>query len=610
MPGYPLSNAELQALNELAASVGSGVSYYLDGTAGSDLNDGSSWAKAWKTWGKLQAELAHVGNWRESTYVFVRGNFGGIVLDLYLRAPPGCGLYMGVPLTEYTVAQTGNVTTVVTPTRKHGRKSLILGGGITVTAADLHRVVELSIGADKATYQVIRADPATNEVWLPEGSLPAWLVGGGTVTARLLDGPAAMGITSASINVHGSSLPYNSSWSKWYSGFLFGLVVDSLVHYIDCTRLGLAMRCNGGTTAVLSEGCDTMSAVALTSSYGFSPAALAAFGLCAGAAPRCDHGLCLPSGSTWSWNSALTVHGYVGGTIAAQAGASVTASGVNVGNVHADNNGLVTTVGVICRAASSSIGGFNAECGRIFVPGGVSFMDLPSTGRPTHGLLRALREGVIGYDLSQVDGDNTGTGVALYGIVILTDGHVYSTSSISADLKGKHGKVYMQEGTLDTAGMSIGASEGAGVADIIMEPGSVFRPSGNVVKSATNPSGGGTAKPVLYAKGAIGALQVSGNFTLPAGSGSYTNDYGAEGPIVLDACPAVIGTLTGGTGVTTGIGCTLRYGATIRHKGGGLSGAAPLQLGGLPAPVPWPASVLTDLGAVNPQLCMVVPNAT
>jgi len=133
----------------------------------------------------------------------------------------------------------------------------------------------------------------------------------------------------------------------------------------------------------------------------------------------------------------------------------------------------------------------------------------------------------------------------------------------------------------------------------------------------------GTPAPIIEA--AVGAkiTQTAGKtFTvkcpeLGAVSGLqewYRYGYGSLGWANVHAgSNVVLGTLaeTGGLATATGTAATVKNGSSLLHAGGAvILGVAPLDLGGLPAPIPWPAAAQTDQGAVTPQGCLVIPGVT
>jgi hypothetical protein len=591
------------------------VHRYIDAAAGDDTKDGSDWANAWKTIARcLQAfRGAEV---TDIIYVHGRGTFGATDhLEGSFDLNIGGRLFFGCDLADCVVIQSDPA--VVGRAAMTGRAALCeieFSAAVTLTSADVGRLVSFTDGADRATYRILRVDTVGQRkaiISVRNSDLPAWLIaaiGGGTATATIVESSwIVQGYIS--MDSQGDRVPIYAVGD----GADFGLL--NIRTYKDATVSGqrptsaLDCRDAGGTRKHLYAQIAMAAQTATISNlYLNRREDLAAFGYTevVGVAPTIND-VCFGNvANTLYTGEGAAERGSVLTVVSAQESCTVLYSMTNT--VYSMSNSTIMNYSLLSPQTANQgvLAGTSGRASGVRL-GYCTLIDLPATGySAAAGIFRAGTGGVV--VLGNCDGNNTGTaGAGLYAVVVSPGGTVEIDANSAVELKAKHGAFRNLGGTLlFTANSTITASEGGGgLPDVYVEGGDLYL-TGNFNKGATNVSGGGTAAPLLKAVNSR-IHQQAGTMTIATPTADWATDYGAEGAIYLTGLTnAQVGTLTGGAGGTTGVGCHVRKGAKLLHGGAGLSGVGPLILGGLAAGA-WPGAMTTDLAAGVPELCMVGP---
>ncbi|MEN6369099.1 MAG: hypothetical protein ABFD77_05315, partial [Thermotogota bacterium] len=516
------------------------VRYYVDGTNGLDGALGTSWATAWKTLAFAQSRIEQI----------LATNPGTLRLDLWLR-----GAFANEDLTlagalagtttvnvihhvdDWTEVATGTLTTVAATTLACGLREMTFTGFV-LDATYQGRWIFIEDGTGKRyPAQILRVNGAT--AWINVTSVPAWVIGGDVLTVSVRE-PSITGI---------GRVYWSYARAQRTSGYslLRDLIVGIPAGFLsisDSSNMGVVVKI---TTAALASYIQTSQWVETRIRNSFLTAAQAQ-----------EYGLVgTNTADTWkigSWFPSTTppamyVRGGVDVKLAGYFAAAPDVWGCN-GLQLADSNHLsydaLATVG---NSANTFLrGSSTANHGSVNQIGTTSFVDLPAAGVPS-GLVQARKNGWAQL-ASTVDGNNTGAGANLYGCKVEKGGRLQMDSCPTA-LTGDDGDWYIEDGEADfSAALTIAARAGGG-PDIYVGANAKVHFAAGVTKSATNPSGGGTAQPVLQCRRGAKVTQAAGStFTLPAGSGDNTTDYGANGAIDLETlCDVALGLLAGGNAI-------------------------------------------------------------
>jgi hypothetical protein len=577
---------------------------YVDAANGSDASSGrGGWWNAWKTAARLIAglrDLFLVPPFDYSVYVHARGHFGAADhLRIVMSVPKGSSVTIGCDAADCTVVQDGTVAAVATSTLESALCEVdFTGGGVVLTGPDEEGLLvqfDDGAGGHVGTFEINYADPATDKALLAlrGASKPAWLVGGGTVNAKILTTEA---VFEGEIDLRVQAERYGA----------FNLL--NVRSYVDVTitgsrGVGVAVdaRNAAGTrkpiTFTLCSECHYFT------SYYVPSAILEAFGYIGVGGANADFALGSNAG-TWTANDSYGCY-QMGRFTSIQIGGYY-----NVAS-------FCATQQVIHRQGKSQV------TYSLFFPVGTTTPILCDSGLATFkdcNVLRVPAAGFVGalvraeggrIQLDDVEGNNTGTGGSgLYGVIARPGGTVEVDSVTVTKLKAKHGQFRNEGGKIRfTENSSVGSAEGGG-PDVYNENGDL-QFDGNFNKAAVNTAGGGAAnKFVDSLNGRVSQLagKTMTVATPPGAPGDWPTEYGVGGAIRLRQSKARLGALTGGAAGTTGVGCTVDDASSLVHEGAGLLGAGPLSLGGSGAGA-WPGAgtTATDVGAGNPQLCLVRP---
>jgi len=593
---------------------------YVDGTLGDDTANGTSWATAWKTYAKLERELGSIlapNPTDLTTIVYVRGDFTGQNLTLAGTLHGSSRLYVVHHLDDWTEVASGTVATVAATTFAHGLREMTFNG-IALAAAHEGCALVLEDGAgQRVCYQILRVwnNGGTMTATVNRVTAAAWVVPGTTVSIRE---PSTTG--DGCLNI-GLNQVNDTGFYRDVAPAVVGLRCgQAFVNGSACSRLRL---CVWITATTAYDGLTVSdSSVATSVNYYYSggapyymPDSVASeIGLKGTNQDACQIG----SKITGTGNSVRSdigaytlASGFFTNTLFAAQGGTVTASACSCQRIASEGGGAMGSAinSILGRGVGSTTAVVTTSSGSYGEVKFSSFLDLDAAGC-AGGFFSAFRFGNLRIQ-STTDGNNTGTAGSGLVVANCVDGEILFDGNPSVNLKGKHGFLNQTDGRVRLQGnYSQGALEGGG-PDIYVEKGQL-NITGTVTKSATNPSGGGTAQPVLKARrGAKVTMDPTKAFTLPAGSGNNLTDYGANGAIDVETCCDVaLGTLAGGAAGAVGIAARVKRASRLAHAGGAPAwGGAPLDLGGSGA-IAWPAANPTsDAAAGVPEDCWVLPGS-
>ncbi len=584
---------------------------YVDGTNGDDTAQGTSWAEAWKTLAFSQERIEEIlapnpGNLRLDLYV--RGAFANedMILSGALAGSTTVNVIHHVD--DWTEVATGTVNTVAATALGHGMRELTFNAPWVPAAADEGRWLVFTEGTNRIVYQVLRVSGAT--VTISTATVPAWLVGGGTVAVSVRE-PSVSGIASVRYGYQRAQ-----HWDAAYdcpANVVLGLTCERFAS-VQTNCLRFSVKATGVLPIRIADSYDVRCCIESDAFY-VTRVRAAEYGLLGlpGTNETCRCG---------SWTTNATSSGalrceastylFLSGFFAGQLSGvinpmSMYAQYCSCSGIVGEHVSYVSIHNVIVRCAgTSAVRAY--RCAEMSIQK-TSFVDVAAAGI-SDGLIRVDSEGFL-HLVSTVDGNNTGAGLRLYGCKVERGGKVVVDSCPSA-LTGDDGDWYIDDGEVEFVGnLSIAARAGGG-PDVYCGPNSRVYFAGTVTKSATNPSGGGTAQPVLKCRrGAKVTMDATKAFTLPAGSGNNTTDYGATGAIdISTCCDVALGTLAGGAAGAVGTICTIKRASRLAHAGAGPAwGGAPIVVGGNAA-APWPAANPTsDAAAGVPEDCWVLPGS-
>lgn len=586
---------------------------YVDGTNGNDMASGTSRATAWKTAAKLEKEIGAIllpAPTQLRIIAYVRGAFANEKLKLAATLNGETRVHVVHHWDDMTAVSTGTVNTSAASTLAHGLREMTFNGPWVPAAADLGRWMRFTIGTNAIVYQVLRVNGGTVTISEANATVPAWLVGGGAVAVEVRE-PSMTGLTyyaSALVMADG----FDSAFTPYEACCTIG-ISTTVAQFTECSAAVMAIWATGSGTPITLRSCAFVNGyldrlyipLALLQEWkliGTNTAEAPSAGNCTPNAGMRMEGLC--SGQ---------LQGYFKGEVLGLRGGRSVVQKSSVASVDHQSGTSITLTNQIVRGGTlyGVRVGHNTES----VIGKTSFLDLPAAGC-TSGLLWVKRNSNMRLDAS-IDGVNDGTtATGLYGIVVDENGNVQETVAHNG-LGGRDGYLRVIDGAAETAGgarPAQGSNGKAGGPDIYVGSLGTLYIQGNLTKSALNTSIAGAAgRPLLeVARGGRVSQLAAYAFTPLTPTADWNTDYGADGAISIhENSDVTLGTLTGGAAGTTGTGCKIKNGSRLVHKGAaGLLGAAPLDLGGLPAPIAWPAAALTDAGAVTPQACLVIPGVS
>lgn len=590
------------------------VRYYVDGTNGLDGALGTSWATAWKTYAELERRLASVlavNPTNLTIIVYVRGDFTGQDLLLTAMLHGSSRLHVVHHIDDWTEAKVGTVATVAATTYQHGLREATFNG-LALDATDEGRLLVVDDGTgQRVVYQILRVwnNGGTMTATLSTSSAPPAWVTGGTASIRepsMVSGRVVhCALFTARRETTTDILPF----------FVFGVAAS-----------GYEVETNVDTPVV--PWVPTGAPAYLNGMRVFSGKVWT--GLSTFNGSYMENALYVEYGFIGTNTDTGRIGGLLRGTnaVRVEAGAQADFRGVFIGNMFsyggggsigpASVSGVVDVEGnggqwavsrsMLARSTALTSGCVSARSNGYVSIATTSFLDLNAAG-VVGGLFYSYRFGKIRVQ-STVDGNNTGTAGSGLVVANCADGEIMFDGNPSVNLKGKHGFLNQTDGRVRLQGnYSQGALEGGGPDLSVF--GGWLNITGNVTKSATNPSGGGTAQPVLQCRRGAKVTQAAGSsFTLPAGSGNNATDYGANGAIDIETlCDVALGTLAGGNAIATNTAVRVKKASRLAHAGAAPTwGAAALDQGGNAADE-MPAAVKSDMAAGVPEDCWVLPGS-
>jgi len=581
------------------------VRYYVDGTNGLDGALGTSWATAWKTLAFAQSRIEQIlatnpGNLRLD--LMVRGAFANedMILSGALAGSTTVNVIHHVD--DWTEIDTGTVNTVAATALGHGMRELTFNAPWVPAAADEGRWLVFTEGTNRIVYQALRVSGAT--VTISAATVPAWLVGGGTVAVSIRE-PSVSGIRNLRYGFQRAQ-HWDAAYS-WPANVVLGITCERF-SAVQTNCLRFSVKATGTLPIRIGQCYEVRSEVASDNFYVLRTRA-AEYGLLGtnvvGETSRCGSVT-----TTTGGNGALRSEASEYCTFAGRFAGSVSALMGSFSTYHsyAYSNGIEGTSGLVVIENSILSGQVVVNHASAIMAQKLSWLSLPAAGLP--GGLATTRKGGWLQLFSTVDGNNTGAGANLYGCKVEKGGKLQMDTCPTA-LTGDDGDWYIEDGEAEfSAALTIAARAGGG-PDIYVGANAKVHFAAGVTKSATNPSGGGTAQPVLQCRRGAKVTQAAGStFTLPAGSGDNTTDYGANGAIDIETCCDVaLGTLAGGNAVATNTAVRVKRASRLAHAGGAPTwGAAALDQGGNAATA-MPAAVTSDMAAGVPEDCWVLPNS-
>lgn len=576
---------------------------YVDGTLGNDAAAGTSWGTAWKTLAKLQSELTLLASFGPSAltvFCFLRGVFSTENFS-HTQEMGGMLVHFIHPISEWSnVYPAGTIYAVggEAPAPQHGLTRVALAGiALTTDALGRVLVIEDATATRRHSTQIVRIDAVNSYVWTIQNSssvMPAWV--NSTCTARVV-APTITGINfwnqsaNPSIALTGGS-PRSFILGVVAERFSFNGVPSAFAVYSTSSAAD-GIYIEGGSWKASSSF-----RIAATSSAADKTVAVEA-GLATATDTTCYVGSSSVS-QVVTYQAYAIWTGYFASGVLFSNGSAGSFSDGSAAFVDAEASNY-STFKVILRGSTATLPPIRANHASEAVVGNVSFLDLPATG-VTEGLVCSRHNSNIRLD-SSVEGINSGSSAGLVAIKIYDQGRIQITGDLAGKLRGDDGFADVVDGNLSCAAQTLPAFQGDGPDVRIGEGGSLYL-SGALTKSAVNT----VASAVLEVLRGGRVAQASGQaFTLATPAVDWGSSYGANGAIYLhEAAEAVLGTLSGGAAGTTGAGAKVKNGSKLLHGGTGLAGVAPLDLGGLPAPIPWPAGPVDDAGAPTPQGCLVI----
>ncbi len=568
--------------------------YYTDAVNGSDLNDGTSWTTAWKTLANAHRRISQVccllPTEVTDILLYARGTFNES-LSATWPTTNRAKIHVASPVSDWTVQQAGTVVSTggEVPAPAHGFLRIELGGGIVPTAADLGRPIQFASGGNITTSTILRVSGQYVWTLFTSTTLPAWVIAGAAATIYSLSLQIRDSVFISSQSRYGTEYDAAGVSIGAKTGTFIGISAKTWFLFYGNATVGCCEARDTGTAFTGRNSQLYYAFGSTTESSGSVPYWLSVeLGLRAGPTiNRFYTGLSCAGNARLDGGGYASFGAYVAGDLSSYGGQIILANG-SFGSVTCETCSDFILSSVIAR------GQINARHGGFFEANGVSHLDLPATGL-SNGLyyFRDI-DARIGLS-AEVEGNNTGSaGSGLYGIFATHGARLTINKSLNG-LKGKDGFLRLDNCIVQTAAaMTRAAEEGRG-PDLYVRSAKLYL-GASFTKSATNPSGGGTKNLVLDVSGVSEIEQISGKFTLPAGSGANATDYDATyGAIrIRDSSRVRLGTFTGCGAGTTGVGCTIEKGGHLIHAGAGLSGVAPLMLGEEGIARAWPATVLTD----------------
>jgi hypothetical protein len=454
---------------------------YVDGTAGNDSNDGSSWALAWKSCAKVETGVASLLTTNPTSLqivVYVRGVFANE--DLRLEGSLcGCTrVHIIHTVADWTETATGTLNTIAATALAHGLRECTFNAPWVPDATDLGRWLVLTAGTQTIVYQVLRVNAGT--VTINTATVPAWVVGGGGVSVSVRQ-PSVTGLKTVFYGMHNGD-----GWDPnyYYKNVVLGVACVNFVAS-QTTGLSLAIRASGATSPIqilnsAEVQCEVNSAtttIALLQEFGL-------LGTNVADTTRCS---CCSTAVGIQWVSygnggSNVFSGYAGGPINTNLGVHAILRRLSA-QAHLGETQSLTTVSNSIIRCSSAYGvsvGFGGKCSLATT----SFVDLPAAG--VSSALALVSKGGSIQLASTVDGINTGTaGSGLVALKAEKGAKVQFESGPNTALDGKHGFLRAVDAHVTfSAAVSRVASEGGG-PDLYIEGGEIYF-ADNVTKSAVN----------------------------------------------------------------------------------------------------------------------------
>jgi hypothetical protein len=560
---------------------------YIDGTNGNDANDGSSWGTAIKSCAQLERDVAKLFSTipaELSAVVYMRGAFSNENLTLAVPRAFESRLHIGHHLDDWTRVKTGTIVSGVATTAITTMYTFTLAG-LALAASDEGALIRITNGVNTMLLHVIHVEsPTVCHVNVGASYIPAWLAGGaGAGSAVEILRSGITGLAQVSYAMEGIVL------GQQYD-CIFGLACQQL----RATGACLAACVETTDTGYYScHSSGTLELAVYKYEYGgvlysnVAPDVLTLFGmpLAPGEETRYLTGVHLAGQLTVESGDTQVSYGGRILTTHVRSGAYMYLISAKARQL--DNQGGKVIVYYTIVTGLKSSFGVSANHFSDTALLGVWFTGLPPEGC-SQGLVRVRRGSEC--KLGSAQGVNSGSGTPLYAVMVSENGMLQFDGDPRADFDGQSGFLQVKDGEVSFTNGFTGRLASTGT-DLIIGDGAQVWFGNNISKTVAN-----TGTPFMTVAPGATVVQSAGTCTLPAVA-DWTAAFGANGALVIDNARVSLGALTGGAGGATGIGCTLRRAATLRHAGAGLTGTAPLKLG-VEAAKAWPATAITDRGVV------------
>lgn len=627
--GTPLVEVlDASGFGALPAPVAGIIRMYVDGTAGNDASNGSSWATAWRTISHTHAMLdafLDTDPQNVTVLVFMRGDFtvAGETLTFSRDLPMNVRVCFVHPTSQWTEIQTGGIGGVTAPEAGTGLSILPVGGvPVPVPAAgDAGRFIELTdpVTGDAVTTHIVSVDLATPAYVIGnlDAILPAWVTGGGALI-RVIEPSMQLSdvATFAPRAANNPNPPAGQSRLNW----LFGIRVDGLDVYGDTVGVaGCLIQNAAAKRGPIRYYCTDPSQLCYQQgTMNYLPDDLATeFGIFAGVLPPIVAGAVVgnTSNGVRVFNGAAPQNlapthyscwaGWCGsaGVFVQGAGSMQFIQGY-VSWIRSDGNGVALISACEVYHDGGGLPPVRAyDGGRIYAMalmlketvGGQAAWFYAGPGGEIHMLGSAF------YVEAAVPANYPLIGVECHNGLVFGEQYPDSLMAQVNQIRVyAEGIVEFDNPGQTAIDLTTARPGGAGTADIHVDGGKLVV-KGHVVKGAVNAQPG----PHLAVLGLGRVLQeIAGSlWTLPAGTGNYQNDYGANGAIYQrDGSDIRLGALTGGAALSAGTAVEIRRACRMICDGAGFPGAAALILGAAAA-IAWPAVATSDA----PELCHISP---
>ncbi|MBN1774494.1 MAG: hypothetical protein JXB32_24755 [Deltaproteobacteria bacterium] len=622
------------------------VGIYLDVTAGSDADNGTSWAQAYLTWEKAESALYDILATKptdQQITIFVRnaapGDPAGVVpAGSYCLAPvvpDRVRVHVVQPTDNWTVINGPSTVPIAGSVAEvgSGLATVTMDAPMVVAATDQGLFLQIEDGAGELLLCAILAVDVVGNAYvvnMTDASMPAWVDAAGTSVATVLEprsvvngdftfAPIGAPVGRMGNGVNGVAGPLNWAFGIRANNLDFGgssVGATACIAHSDGAPAPDGDIWLNGHTGILglwSYAVDGGDVVALD----LSSAQL--WGLC-GATPAAGY-MCGNSGQDVN---------VLSGSFNYWSGSALSNFGVR-GESHCICSGMMAEDIMVSGGAWASFTNFRA-IGENAVAALLTEDDGSSAEVQNFFLVglvngqRAFLEATEGSQIRVVSGTDIAKGAAvpadypLYGYFANGGDILVEAGGVNDDIRGQYHTVAADLGghldiigdiDLTTArpGGNHGGIDNADI-NVINESTLVLR--GDILKGVQNTAASGC----LNVDDGSHMTQYSGAFTVGVAPDDWTTRYGNNGLIhVADGSDARLGLISdGAVGVGAGIAIQVRRRSSLWYaaNGGPLTGVANTKVGVAAAAAFPVAAVLNDLPAApagTEELCVIGPYA-